>query len=599
MQDLANGHLDVKALGEAANGDENTIVTTRTGNTYPSAERAINIMFQNGGLPAMPFKTKALMTASALANDKYAMVTDDTVNNGLYVKTAGAWVKSGYDPLTQAKVYTQDSLIDFKGGVGNDVFTIASKIDGAYISSTGIQKSAVGWVCSGFLPVTKEQRINYSAHGATASSVIAGYNANNVFLRTLTAAGTSLPSKVQGDIYIPDDIAFVRVSAVSGAETPYSFTLYPISIDINLLKELGFSDVVWADINKADSLFDANTATASAYLATNVVKTSATWFYSGYIPVKPETAYITNGSSGGNLETTGVHYYNADKTLLSVGAKQLANVPFSTPPNAAFMRINYVVAESPAIEKVAVNEGTVVDGDSKIERVVKSVASIDVQVAHRYNGKKLMTMGDSITDSATTAYTYPPKVAAYFGMSLFDVAISGTRVRSSFAKTAVATDVNILASNIITIAHGTNDYKIETPLGTIADVATTRATLNDATYRSNTTKTGTFYADYKGVIESILTINPNARIMLITPIKRTAKAANGTDTNSLGLKLIDYVNAVKAIAEYYSLPILDNYLTSGFNTITLANWSADGLHPNKWAQDNIMVNKIIGFIESN
>ena len=599
MQDLANGHLDVKALGDAANGDENTIVTTRTGNTYPSAERAISIMFQNGGLPAIPFASKALMTASALVDGKYAMVTDDTVNNGLYVKTAGAWVKSDYDPLTQAKAYTQDSLIDFKGGVGNDVFTIASKIDGAYISSTGVQKSAVGWVCSGFLPVIKGQKISYSAYGTSASVVIAGYNASNVFLRTLTAAGALLPSKVQGDIYIPDDVAFVRVSAVSGAETPYSFTLYPISIDINLLKGLGFSDVVWEDINKADSLFDADAATASAYLATNVVKTSATWFYSGYIPVKPETAYITNGSSGGNLETTGVHYYNADKTLLSVGAKQLANVPFSTPPNAAFMRINYVVAESPAIEKVAVNEGTVVDGDSKIERVIKSVASIDVQIAHRYNGKKLMTMGDSITDSATTAYAYPPKVAAHFGMSLFDVAISGTRVRSSFAKTDIATDENILASDIITIAHGTNDYKIETPLGTIADVATTRATLNDATYRSNTTKTGTFYADYKGVIESILTINPKARIMLITPIKRTAKAANGTDINALGLKLVDYVNAIKEIATYYSLPILDNYLTSGFNEMTMTAWSADGLHPNLWAQDNIMVNKIIGFIDAN
>ena len=103
MQDLANGHLDVKALGEAANGDENTIVTTRTGNTYPSAERAINIMFQNGGLPATPFKTKALMTASVLVNGEYAMVTDDAVNNGLYIKTAGAWVKSAYDPLVLAK----------------------------------------------------------------------------------------------------------------------------------------------------------------------------------------------------------------------------------------------------------------------------------------------------------------------------------------------------------------------------------------------------------------------------------------------------------------------------------------------------------------
>lgn len=112
MQDLANGHLDVKALGEAANGDENTIVTTRTGNTYPSAERAINIMFQNGGLPATPFATKALMTASSLSNDRYAMVTDGGADNGLYVKADGNWVKSDYDPVLQAKTYADAKISD-------------------------------------------------------------------------------------------------------------------------------------------------------------------------------------------------------------------------------------------------------------------------------------------------------------------------------------------------------------------------------------------------------------------------------------------------------------------------------------------------------
>lgn len=103
MQDLANGHLDVKALGEAANGDENTIVTTRTGKTYPSAERAINIMFQNGGLPATPFATKALMTASALIDGAYAVVTNDVsvINNGLYQKQGGTWVYAKYNPLSQ------------------------------------------------------------------------------------------------------------------------------------------------------------------------------------------------------------------------------------------------------------------------------------------------------------------------------------------------------------------------------------------------------------------------------------------------------------------------------------------------------------------
>lgn len=106
MQDLANGHLDVKALGEAANGDENTIVTTRTGNTYPSAERAINIMFQNGGLPAKPFTTKAKMETegASLTDGSYALVSDDTPDqNGIYIKEAGSWVKSKYDPMIVAK----------------------------------------------------------------------------------------------------------------------------------------------------------------------------------------------------------------------------------------------------------------------------------------------------------------------------------------------------------------------------------------------------------------------------------------------------------------------------------------------------------------
>lgn len=110
LQDLANGHLDVKALGEAANGDENTIVTTRTGNTYPSAERAINIMFQNGGLPAEPFPTLAKMQTegASLPDGQLAMVYNETANNGLYVKTAGAWVKSDYDPVGISKKYTEN-----------------------------------------------------------------------------------------------------------------------------------------------------------------------------------------------------------------------------------------------------------------------------------------------------------------------------------------------------------------------------------------------------------------------------------------------------------------------------------------------------------
>src|SRR5699024_1129738 len=107
---LQDASLDAKSLEEVVNGNEVKQVTTRKGETYPSVKKAIKTLFENGGLPATPFKTKALMTSSALANDKYAQVTDDTVNNGLYLKTAGVWVKSGYDPLTQAKIYTDSEI---------------------------------------------------------------------------------------------------------------------------------------------------------------------------------------------------------------------------------------------------------------------------------------------------------------------------------------------------------------------------------------------------------------------------------------------------------------------------------------------------------
>lgn len=91
IQDLANGHLDVKALGEAANGDENTEVITRTGETYPSAAKTMRLLSEMG-IGFTPFETKSEMTASAKPDGTYAVVTNDTVTNlGVYLKKSGAW----------------------------------------------------------------------------------------------------------------------------------------------------------------------------------------------------------------------------------------------------------------------------------------------------------------------------------------------------------------------------------------------------------------------------------------------------------------------------------------------------------------------------
>lgn len=73
------------------------------------------------------FKTKALMDASALPVGTDAMVTDDSVadNNGMYVKTAGVWAKSSYDP---AEISSKELRSKIRDDSGVDyIFAVADK----------------------------------------------------------------------------------------------------------------------------------------------------------------------------------------------------------------------------------------------------------------------------------------------------------------------------------------------------------------------------------------------------------------------------------------------------------------------------------------
>ena len=103
----------IQALQQFMTNPAETAVQVPDYGNIPSLQGYISTMFENGGLPATPFTTKALMEASELVDGDYAMVTNDTVNNGLYVKTAGTWVKSGYDSLAQTKDYVDTNKLDF------------------------------------------------------------------------------------------------------------------------------------------------------------------------------------------------------------------------------------------------------------------------------------------------------------------------------------------------------------------------------------------------------------------------------------------------------------------------------------------------------
>lgn len=225
LQDMANGHLDVKALGEAANGDENTIVTTRTGKTYPSAERAINIMFQNGGLPATPFATKAKMQTdgASLAEGQLAQVYNEAANNGLYVKEAGGWVKSAYDPVSQTKSYVDPAIYQS--------FKVSDFTSAGFIQPTGVYSVSAGFKATDYLLINADTQYDVTTTNAGISRN-AWYDKDKVFI---SAFGQDQSGKLT--VTSPSNAYYLRVSNQVGGVEP-SIRSTNFNYDIKKVKDI-------------------------------------------------------------------------------------------------------------------------------------------------------------------------------------------------------------------------------------------------------------------------------------------------------------------------------------------------------------------------
>jgi len=115
-------------------------------------------------------------------------------------------------------------------------------------------------------------------------------------------------------------------------------------------------------------------------------------------------------------------------------------------------------------------------------------------------------------------------------------------------------------SDIYSVFLGTNDWGQGLPIGTFADYL-------------NNTGTGTFYGAYRIIINKILVLNPNAKIILITPMQRqdfvyvadSHNNAYGSYKAKNGQMLSQFADAVKAIGKHDNYKVVDLYYKSGLN----------------------------------
>ena len=125
-------------------------------------------------------------------------------------------------------------------------------------------------------------------------------------------------------------------------------------------------------------------------------------------------------------------------------------------------------------------------------------------------------------------------------------------------------------ADLIVVFGGTNDFDHgDAPFGTFED-------------RTNDTFCGALHV----LCRSLLARYPASRIMFMTPLHRTTATPEDKPTVKQDGKanvLLDYVNAIRRTAEYYSLPVLDLYAVSGMQPAVDAireRYMPDGLHPN-------------------
>lgn len=209
-------------------------------------------------------------------------------------------------------------------------------------------------------------------------------------------------------------------------------------------------------------------------------------------------------------------------------------------------------------------------------------------------GKKVNFLGDSITFGAGMQNAVENSFPALIGRHAELAAVRnygrcGTRFARQTAPSRIPDfDLDFCSrvaemdpdADAIVVFGGTNDYGHgDAPFGTFADRTP-----------------DTFYGACHTLMQSLITKYPCAVIVFMTPLHRTGEDNPRFD----GKTLVDFVDALKEVARYYSLPVLDLYAMSGLQPnvpVIKEKFCPDGLHPND-AGHVILAERIANFLKA-
>lgn len=209
------------------------------------------------------------------------------------------------------------------------------------------------------------------------------------------------------------------------------------------------------------------------------------------------------------------------------------------------------------------------------------------------HNSRVLFMGDSITATVPGMKKFDEYTNELIGINFINSGYAGSKfalipghepynTHSFFTK---STTVDISTSDYVFILYGVNDFNASTPIGS-----------------ESTDEYTVCGALYKG-IANLYARNPNLKILGATPFfffthDGTTEFNPDSVSNEAGLKMIDYVNAIKRIYNLFHIPVLDIWNEGGINAWNHHVYLPDLLHPNQEAH-RLVAGKIAGFILDN
>lgn len=207
-------------------------------------------------------------------------------------------------------------------------------------------------------------------------------------------------------------------------------------------------------------------------------------------------------------------------------------------------------------------------------------------IKNDYGMEDGVAFGDSITWSYNSTKWCDVVSSRLRLASMKNNGVSGSTFTKDDSRTDSAVErVATIKGDLITVWFGINDFHYGRKLGTFGD-------------GDQTTVFGA--ADY--VFKTLIANNPTSKIIVMTPMKQHGynQSPDSFTKNKQGLLQSNYVDAIKQVADYYSLPVLDMYADSGISAFVPEQATAylrDGLHPNQ-AGEYRVANKVVDFINA-